>query len=86
MSSFEEAVEDIKKAKSVLEDQPAKVVKHPDPVAHKYISFVKSFFRIAAGVALALAGYEPALASNFLQGAGGLLILAEVLGIAEEMV
>lgn len=49
----------------------------PDPVKHKYISFVKSGFRIAAGIALAL---------GYLQGAGGLLILAEVLGIAEEMV
>jgi hypothetical protein len=52
-------------------------IKYPDPVAHKYISFVKSGFRIAAGFALAL---------GYLQGAGLLLVLAEVLGIAEEMV
>ena len=49
----------------------------PDPLKHKYISFVKSGFRIAAGFALAL---------GFLQGAGLLLVLAEILGIAEEMV
>ena len=60
--------------------QPTEVVaedQHPDPIKHKYISFVKSGFRIAAGFALAL---------GYLQGAGLLLVLAEVLGIAEEMV
>lgn len=49
----------------------------PDPIKHKYISFVKSGFRIVAGIALAF---------GYLQAAGGLLILAEVLGVAEEMV
>ena len=51
--------------------------KHPDPVKHKYISFAKSGVRIAAGAALCLGS---------LWYAGGLLILAEVLGIVEEMV
>jgi len=51
--------------------------KLPDPTKHKYVSFVKSGFRIAAGITLAL---------GYLQGAGLLLILAECLGIAEEMV
>ena len=51
--------------------------KHPDPVKHKYISFAKSGVRIAAGFALAF---------GMLWSAGGLLVLAEVLGIAEEMV
>lgn len=51
--------------------------KHPDPVKHKYISFAKSGVRIAAGVALGF---------SMLWYAGGLLILAEVLGIVEEMV
>lgn len=84
MSSFKEAVEDIKKAKSVLEDQPADTVKQPDPTKHKYISFVKSGFRIVAGLALAGGGW---LEMNpYLQGAGLLLVLAEILGIAEEMV
>lgn len=57
---------------------------HPDPKKHKYISFVKSGFRIAAGLALAGGGW---LEMNpYVQGAGLLLVLAEILGIAEEMV
>lgn len=44
---------------------------------HFYISLVKSFVRIGAGVALCIYG---------LPIAGGLLIAAEILGIAEEMV
>jgi hypothetical protein len=51
--------------------------RQPDPLKHKYVSFIKSGFRIAAGFALAL---------GYLQGAGLLLVLAEILGIAEEMV
>ena len=51
--------------------------KHPDPIKHKYISFAKSAVRIAAGVALCF---------GMLWYAGALLILAEVLGIVEEMV
>ena len=77
MSTFEEAVNDIKKAKSVLENQASDVVKHPDPTKHKYISFVKSGFRILAGVALCFGDFVVA---------GSLLIVAELLGIAEELV
>lgn len=44
---------------------------------HFYISIVKSFIRIGAGVALCIYG---------LPIVGGLLIAAEVLGIAEELV
>jgi hypothetical protein len=80
MSTFEEAVQDIKKAKSVLEEKSEKAevdYQHPDPVKHKYISFAKSAVRIAAGVALCY---------SMFWYAGGLLILAEVLGIVEEMV
>jgi hypothetical protein len=51
--------------------------KHPDPIKHKYISFAKSGIRIAAGVALCF---------GMLWYAGSLLILAEILGIIEEMV
>jgi hypothetical protein len=50
---------------------------HPDPVKHKYISFAKSVVRIAAGSALCL---------GMIWWAGALLILAEILGIAEELV
>lgn len=49
----------------------------PDPIKHKYISFAKSTVRIAAGIALCF---------SMFWYAGGLLILAEILGIAEEMV
>jgi hypothetical protein len=51
--------------------------KYPDPVKHKYISFVKSGMRIFAGLFLCY---------GLLWHAGGLLILAEILGIAEEIV
>ena len=44
---------------------------------HFYISLVKSFIRIAAGMALCIYG---------LPIVGGLLIAAEALGILEEMV
>jgi hypothetical protein len=51
--------------------------KLPDPVKHKYISFAKSAVRIVAGVCLI---------SGNLVFAGAGFILAEVLGIVEEMV
>jgi hypothetical protein len=51
--------------------------KHPDPIKHKYISFAKSGLRIGAGIAL-LRGH--------LITAGVLFIVAEFLGIVEEMV
>jgi hypothetical protein len=52
-------------------------VKHPDPIKHKYISFVKSGFRILAGAALFFGDFAIA---------GTLFIVAELLGIYEEMV
>lgn len=48
----------------------------PDPKTHLYISLAKSVIRIAAGAAL--------ITGNFVW-AGILLILAEALGIAEEL-
>jgi hypothetical protein len=50
---------------------------NPDPKAHFYVSLIKSIIRIAAGTALVM---------NHIAVAGGLLILAELLGIAEEVV
>jgi hypothetical protein len=50
---------------------------HPDPIKHKYISFAKSGVRILAGVALCF---------SMFWYAGALLILAEILGVVEEMV
>lgn len=44
---------------------------------HFYVSLVKSFLRIASGVALCIYG---------LPIVGGLLIAAEMLGIVEELV
>ena len=52
-------------------------MKHPDPKLHRNISFAKSVLRILAGAGL-MAG--------FIWFAGLLLILAELLGIAEELV
>jgi len=49
----------------------------PNPVAHLKISLVKSAFRIVAG---------GLLCAGQLFAAGAFLILAEVLGIAEELV
>jgi hypothetical protein len=56
---------------------------HPHPGRHQFISFIKSGFRIAAGLALAGGGW---LEMNpYIQGAGLILVLAEILGIAEEL-
>ena len=49
----------------------------PDPKLHQQISFLKSVLRLGAGVVLVL--FVSPLA-------GGLLLVAEVLGIAEELV
>lgn len=55
-----------------MEVQPKDVSK-----GHFYVSMVKSFIRIAAGVALCIYG---------LPIVGGLLIAAELLGVVEELV
>jgi hypothetical protein len=82
MSTHEEAVADIKKAKSVLDADVAPVSKKF--FTHTSLSMIKSGFRIAAGLALAGGGW---LEMNpYIQAAGLLLVLAEVLGIAEELV
>ena len=80
MSTFNEAVEEIKKTKEILDGQPGgsdNAEKHPDPKKHKYVSFVKSGFRILAGATLFFGEFAVA---------GALLIVAEVLGIVEELV
>jgi hypothetical protein len=82
MSTHEEAVADIKKAKSVLDADVAPVTKKF--FTHTSLSMIKSGFRIAAGLALAGGGW---LEMNpYIQAAGLLLILAEILGVAEELV
>jgi hypothetical protein len=83
MNEHEKNIEAMKELRSkidkVLSGEPIPEVeyKHPDPVKHKYVSFAKSAVRVAAGVALCY---------SMFWYAGGLLILAEVLGVAEEMV
>ena len=76
-------VGDLDQMKQKLENLDKAEVKLeiPDPVKHKYISFVKSGVRIAAGLALILVPLE-----TWANVAGVLLIIAEILGIAEEMV
>jgi hypothetical protein len=75
MSTFDEAVEDIKKAKSVLDSETTTVTKKI--FTHTSVSMIKSGFRILAGVALCFGDFVVA---------GALLIVAELLGIAEELV
>lgn len=50
---------------------------HPDPIKHKYISFVKSAIRIVGAMFLFF---------GMLPAAAGMLIVAELLGIIEELV
>jgi hypothetical protein len=52
-------------------------MRHPDPTNHRIVSFAKSLLRILAG------GF---LCANMLISAGVLFILAELLGILEELV
>jgi hypothetical protein len=61
---------------ALTKPSPAQI-EHPNPRRHRYISFVKSIFRIAAGAALI---------GGTVVIAGVLLIVAELLGIAEELV
>ena len=82
MSTHEEAVADIKKAKSVLDAEVAPITKKF--FTHTSVSMIKSGFRIAAGLALAGGGW---LEMNpYIQSAGYILVFAEILGIAEELV
>jgi hypothetical protein len=81
MSTHEEAVQDIKKAKSVLD---AQVTDGKKFFTHTSVSMIKSGVRIAAGLAIAGAGW---LEMNpYMQAGGVLLVVAEVLGIVEELV
>jgi hypothetical protein len=75
MSTHGEAVEDIKKAKSVLDAGKTTVTNKI--FTHTSVSMVKSGFRILAGLALCFGDFVVA---------GALLIVAELLGIAEELV
>jgi hypothetical protein len=84
MTEYEKNIEVMKDLRSridkVLAGEPVVQevgYRHPDPIKHKYISFAKSGVRIAAGIALCF---------GMFWYAGALLILAEILGIVEELV
>jgi len=76
MSTFNEAVEEIKKTKEILEGEK-EVINHPDAKKHLYVSLAKSFIRIVAGVCLIV---------GFPVWCGIGIVAAEVLGIIEELV
>lgn len=84
-----EAMKDLRaRIDKVLEGQtPEKILehKHPDPLKHKYISFIKSGLRIVAGACFIAAGYTLST-DNWLVAGGVFLIGAEILGVVEEMV
>lgn len=83
MTEHEQNIEIMKDLRNKLdsvinrEDTDMFTVKTPDPIKHKYISFVKSGFRILAGATLCFGEFVIA---------GMLLIVAEALGVLEEMV
>ena len=53
---------------------------------HFYVSLAKSFLRISGCVTLFLAGANPELMTSWLKVTAGFLMLAECLGIVEELV
>jgi hypothetical protein len=77
MSTFDEAVKEIKKTKDILDGEVTSSIKHPDAKKHLYVSLAKSAIRIVAGGCL--------ITGNFVFAGVG-FILAEVLGIVEELV
>ena len=52
---------------------------------HFYISLVKSAVRIVAGGAFIVGGYYLENWGNYIMAGGALLVIAEILGIAEEL-
>ena len=84
MTEYEKNIEVMKDLRSridkVLAGEPVVQeveYRHPDPIKHKYISFAKSAIRIVAGACL--------VSGNFVFAGAG-FILAEILGIVEELV
>jgi hypothetical protein len=67
--------------KPMIEIQPKDTSK-----GHFYVSLAKSFLRISGGVTLFLAGANPELMTSWLKVTAGFLMLAECLGILEELV
>ena len=80
MTEHEQNIEIMKDLRIKLDaviNKDAPILKHPNPKKHLYVSLAKSAIRIVAGVCL--------IQGNLLM-AGVCLILAEVLGIVEELV
>jgi hypothetical protein len=81
MGINDEAINDIKAAKDIVDgivsNQVPEETKYPDAKKHKYVSFAKSALRIIACGFLAY--YE-------IQSAAVLFAVAELLGVAEEVV
>lgn len=83
MNDYEQNIEIMKDLRNrldtVINNKKADTdtVSHPDPRKHQYISFVKSGFRILAGITLCFGEFVTA---------GVLLIVAEALGVVEELV
>jgi hypothetical protein len=84
MNEYEQNIEVMKELRNridaVLEtnaEGSSKIVKQPDPRKHLYISLAKSAIRIVAGVCL--------VSGNFVFAGAG-FVLAELLGVAEELV
>ena len=84
MTEYEKNIEVMKDLRSridkVLAGEPVVQeveYRHPDPIKHKYISFAKSGIRIVASACL--------ISGNFVFAGAG-FILAEILGIVEELV
>ena len=83
MTEYEQNIEIMKDLRNRIDavlstsSTDTKTLSIPDPLKHKYISFIKSGFRILAGISLCFGDFVIA---------GSLLIVAELLGIAEELV
>lgn len=81
MSQNEENIEVMKDIRNrldaVLNKDESTTTKHPDALKHFQISMAKSALRIGAGIALATGEFFVA---------GSVFVLAEVLGIIEELV
>jgi hypothetical protein len=84
MTEYEQNIEIMKDLRgridAVLATQPNSDIKIPDPAKHFRLSMYKSAVRIAAGVAFCTSG------SYYIVVGGVALIIAEIVGILEEMV
>lgn len=92
MNEHEQNIEVMKdlrnKLDKVLQDKTQTLNVQPkDPSkGHFYVSLVKSFLRITGFVTLFLAGANPEMMTSWLKVTAGFLMLAECLGILEELV